>query len=55
VTDSKTSDLILFDAKCPQCGCEYETPDASEPTDPNRLCPGCFEDFEGMTLEEIMR
>lgn len=42
-----------YEAICPQCGVRYTTPVKSEVDDPDRLCPKCFEEWPGMTMEEL--
>lgn len=39
---------------CPGCGEDYVTEFVSEVNDPDRLCPECFEDWNGLTMEELL-
>ena len=39
---------------CPGCGREYIAATSEEALSPDRLCPPCFDAWNGMTLEELI-
>ncbi len=48
----------MIEAVCPPpdgCGRTYKVLDEEEACDPNRLCPECFEAWNGATLEELLK
>lgn len=44
-----------YPSECPGCGEEYIASTPEEARDPDRLCPPCFEEWPGLTLEELMK
>lgn len=55
MSDQRTTDEQLYATYCPDCGANYTTSVASEVDHEDRLCPKCFDAWNGATIEELLR